>query len=59
MSNWQKNLTKRELSHLSTTCPPGQKPTLRSLKNNLAAQRAYGITCFECIQIARKLGLEP
>lgn len=53
-AKWQKGLTKRDLRHLAEGSSTDQ-PTLRSLRENLAHQRAQEIQCFECESIARKI----
>lgn len=56
LAKWTKKLTKRELAHMAEGSSTG-KPTLHSLKGNLASQHELGITCFECESIARKLSI--
>ena len=48
-------LNKKELQHLKDTTERG---TLVGLKRNLEGQKRDNIRCFDCEQIARKLGLE-
>lgn len=57
MSKWMKKLGKRDLKHLAEGSPTG-RPTLKSLRENLVWQRESGGRCFQCEEIARKLGLE-
>lgn len=53
-AKWARKLTKRELRHLAEGSATG-RPTLQSLKANLAGQNKLNIRCFECQSIARKL----
>lgn len=57
MSKWMKRLGKRDLKHLAEGSATG-RPTLRSLRENLAWQRDHGSRCFQCEKIARKLGVD-
>ncbi len=57
MSKWMKGLGKRQIKHLAEGSPTG-RPTLRGLKENLVWQRSFGLRCFQCEEIARKVGLE-
>jgi hypothetical protein len=54
---WARKLTKKELAHLAENSGTG-RPTLSSLKLNIAAQKENGSPCFECQLIASKLGLK-
>ncbi len=56
-AKWMKKLTKRELTHLADGSSTG-KPTINSLKANIANQRKLDIQCFECESIARKLSVQ-
>lgn len=51
---WAKALTKKELDHLAAWSSTG-KPSLRSLKVNLEAQKKNGIECRDCRDIAHKI----
>ncbi len=51
---WEKKLTVKELKHVREW---GGK-TLAGFKANRKEQAKNNIQCFECRQIARKLGLE-
>ena len=53
---WARKLTTKELKHLAASNSSG-RPTLGSLKANLADQAASGIVCWECRAVATKLGL--
>lgn len=55
-AKWARKLTKKDLRHLAEGSATG-RPTLHSLKANLAGQRERGIQCVECEQIARKLSV--
>jgi len=51
---WKKKLLKKELKHIKETTT---SMTLREVRANINAQREFGIRCFDCERIARKLGL--
>ena len=53
---WAKKLTAKELKHIAEGSSSG-RPTLASLKANLAGQAATGCECWECRSIGVKLGL--
>ena len=52
---WKKKLTKKLRAHVTDTT---QRGTLAEVKRNIEAGKLLGgIVCFECHQIARRLGL--
>ena len=53
-SRWQNKVTKKQLKHIRETT---NRCTLTELAHNIRGQRAYGIRCFECEEIAHRLGL--
>lgn len=55
-AKWTRKLTKKDLRHLAEGSSSG-RPTLHSLKANLAGQRELNAPCFECLDIARKLSI--
>lgn len=55
-AKWTKKLTKGELRHLADGNASG-RPTIQSLKANLAGQRELNIQCFECEAIAHQLSI--
>jgi hypothetical protein len=55
-AKWVRKLTARELRHLAEGSASG-RPTIQSLKANLAGQRKLNIQCIECEAIARKLSI--
>ena len=54
MKTWKQKIGKRLLQHVSETT---SNITLREVKRNLEVQRASGDFCFQCEDIARRLGL--
>ena len=60
---WQSKITRAELRHLAETCPDGQRPTLRALRNNRdfhrkCIKKGEQDPCWQCASIARTLGIE-
>ena len=56
---WMKKLTAGERKHLREDAfNPGDNPTLAGVRRNRAGQIKFGIRCFDCESIARKLGME-
>ncbi len=51
---WQNRVTKKQLKHIRETT---NRCTLTELINNIRGQRADGIRCWECEEIAHRLGL--
>jgi len=52
---WKEKLTKKELKHIKETTG---RATLGEFQRNRKDQIGYGVECFACQSIARKLGLE-
>ena len=56
---WMRKLSAGEIKHLVEWAGGnGPEPTIRAFKENRAEQIKHGNKCWECIGIARKLGLE-
>ena len=52
---WKDKLTKTQMKHIKETT---QRSTLSEVKQNIAFQAQNTFPCWECIDIARKLGIE-
>ena len=52
---WKQKLTKRQLLHITVT---NDYCTLKLFKKHYAEQKEKGIKCYECYEIAVRLGIE-
>jgi hypothetical protein len=54
LPKWKRKLTASQLKHVKETT---QRSTLAEVKVNLAHQELLVFPCFDCIQIANRLGI--
>ena len=55
MKTWKQKIGKRLFKHVQETT---QRGTLTEAKRNMQHHADKGIVCFECREIAKKLGLD-